>query len=110
MQHFCVGAALVKHLKSPDQMRSLAPETLRYMLVRLPPGFRSRKLGCYLLFPERVILELLRRLLAIHRRHEDVVEAELSGEHVHHDVDDAFLGPLSCGAGRSLAREPVQDI
>lgn len=80
------------------------------MLHRLPPISRRRELARNLLFPECVVLELLRRLPAIDSRREDVVQAELAREDVHHDVHHALIRAVALGGGLALGREPVQHI
>lgn len=110
VQHFCVRAAFMKHLEPLDELRSLAPETLRDRLGRLPSGFGRWKLGGYFLLAQGVVLELLGGLLAIHRGREHIVQAELPGEDVHHDANDAFVGLVACSCRCPFAREPIQNI
>ena len=80
-------------------MRRLPSEPLGDMSRRLLSRFRWRELDCYFLFAESVVLELLGRLSAIHSGREHVVEAELPGENVHHDVYDALVVLAGFGSG-----------
>jgi hypothetical protein len=91
-------------------MRCLPPEPLGNMLGGLLSGFWRWELGCYFLFAESVVLEPLGRLLAIHSGREHVVEAELPGENIHHDVYDALVELVGFGGGRAIGWESAQDI
>jgi hypothetical protein len=92
-------------------MRRLPSEPLGDMPGRLLlSSFRRWELDCYFLFAESVVLEPLGRLSAIHDGREHVVEAELPGENVHHDVYNALIVLVGFGGGRAFEWEPVQDI
>jgi hypothetical protein len=111
VQHLCIRAACVEHLESLDKMRRLPSEPLGDMPGRLLfSSFRRWELDCYFLFAESVVLEPLGRLSAIHDGREHVVEAELPGENVHHDVYNALIVLVGFGGGRAFEWEPVQDI
>lgn len=47
----------------------------------------------YFIFPCRVVLQLLRSPSSVHLRRKHVVQTELPGKHIHHDLDSVELIP-----------------
>lgn len=111
VQHLGIRAARMQHLEALDEVGSLPSESLGNMLlVGALPGLSRWELGCYFLFAEGVVLKLLSCLATIHRGHEHIVKTKLAGEHVHHDVYDAFIMSVRFGCPRTLVRKSIQDI
>lgn len=81
----------MQHLQLINQLLRLTPEPFGYLDLGplLLGGFR--KLFRYLIFAKSVVLELLRSLLAIYHRSEDIVKPELARKDIHHHMSGALV-------------------
>lgn len=92
LQQLRVRASAVENHEAFNQVLCLAPESLGDMhLVRFALRILLGKLLVDFFLAEGVVHELLRRLSTVYKRRKDVVQAKLTGEHVHHDVHNPSL-------------------
>jgi hypothetical protein len=110
VQHLYIGAPVVEHLETPDQVHEAAPESFWDMPCTLASCCRGWELDCYFLFAKGVVLKPLDRLCTIYSRCKRIVKPKLSGKHIHHDVYDALVMLAIRGRCVVLGGKAIQNI